>query len=162
MLQMLITLCWMTALKNSLVIDGIYIGLCLTTHALCTHLVCMGLHISELTCTCQLFLYLCWVCISEQSHSLCDTAAAMYVLLVIVAFKGQVTEGGRGCVVDLWTGAAQQTHQGRDPIELQHLRDKTASGVSTAEEHNHLPPSKWQWFMPYDAYIFYDGLQWVK
>lgn len=91
-------------------------------------------HTSKLTRTCQLFLYLGGVRITEQIHSLLDAAAAMDLFLVLVAFKGQVPEGGRGCLVDLGARAAQQTHQGEDPIELQHLRDKRASGVSTAEE----------------------------
>ncbi len=92
-------------------------------------------HVSEVICTCQLFLYLCRICVSEQSYSLCDATAATDLLLVFVAFKGEVTQGGRGCLVDLDTRAAEQTHQGRDPIQLEHLRDKRALVVSIAKEH---------------------------
>lgn len=68
--------------------------------------------------TCQLFLCLRRVCVPEQSHGLCDATAAIDLLLVLVVFKGQVTQGGRGRLVDVHAGTAQQSHQSRDPVEL--------------------------------------------
>ena len=102
-----------------------WIGVCV---CVCVH-ICIGLHISEINHTCELFLRLYRVCLSEQSHSLWDATRALDLLLVTVVFKGQGTQGRRGCLVDLWTGAAQQIHQGLDPIELQHLQNKRASGA---------------------------------
>lgn len=72
----------------------------------------------EPICTCQLFLCLRRVCVPEQSHGLRDATAAIDLLLVVVVFKGQVAQGGRGRLVDMHAGTAQQSHQSGDPVEL--------------------------------------------
>lgn len=76
------------------------------------------LHIQALTCTCELLLCLYRVRISEQSHCLLDAAAALDLVLVLEVLEGQVAEGGRGRLADVRTGAAQETHQGGDPVQL--------------------------------------------
>lgn len=71
--------------------------------------------------TCQLFLRLGRVGVSEQSHGLADAAAALDLLLAAVVLEGEVAQGGRGRLADLRAGAAQQSNQRRDSLQLQHL-----------------------------------------
>lgn len=84
--------------------------------------------------TCQLFLRLRRVGVSEQGHGFGDAAAALDLLLAAVALEGQVAQGGRGRLADLRAGAAQQSHQRRDSLELQHLPgDEVIRGVHSIQ-----------------------------
>lgn len=73
--------------------------------------------------TCELFLCLGRVCVSEQGQCLSDATTALDDLLVVRIFKGQVPQGGGGSLLDLGTGTPKQVHQRGDPFEPQHLRD---------------------------------------
>lgn len=63
---------------------------------MCTldHTTRICLSVTQLICTCQVFLRLLRVRVFEQSHGLGDAAAAVYRLLATVTFKGHVAEGG--------------------------------------------------------------------
>ena len=91
--------------------------------------VCVCVCACVCVCTCELLVCLHRVGLLQQGHDLLQPPRLVDRLLVFVVLEGEVPEGRRRRLADLRVLAMQQSHQTRNPFQLQHLPAADRQGL---------------------------------